>query len=646
MLGAIMKLGLASVLAGVGLLAGTLTLFAAAPAERPNILWITVEDMSPNLGCYGDSYATTPNLDRFSKEAVRYTRAFATAPVCSPARSCLITGLYATSLGTQRLRSDFPIPDSVMGFPAYLRAAGYYTSNNVKTDYNTADEPRLIEESWDECSAQAGWRGRRPGQPFFSVINLMTTHQSRTSVWSFEEFAQQVGSRLEPRLRHDPERAPLPPYYPETDLARRTLARYYDCITVMDQEVGQILADLKADGLADNTIVFYYSDHGMGLPRGKRVLQDSGLQVPLMLRFPDKWRHLAPASAAVALDRLVSFVDFPPTVLSLAGVGIPAYMQGTAFLGPKAGPARQFVYGARDRVDEAFDVSRSVRDGRWLYIRNFMPQLPWMQLERFSDQSDFRREFLRLAAVGALNDAQMSYAQTPRAPEELYDTLNDPDQLNNLAGVWEHRGEVVRLRGVLRDWMLETRDLGLLPEAEAWTITAGTTPREWALAQEQCPTSALLKAAALVDGQRTIREVRGDLDSADPAVRYWAAMALANRGESDAAASRLLRRALRDEAASVRIIAAGAVCRNGDPEAGLPVLKQALEGEDVNAVLFAARTLELLGETARPLLPGMKQVLAQAGSKEAEHPNWMFVRFALEEATERLAAAAPVGSGP
>jgi arylsulfatase A-like enzyme len=351
MFGGIMKHALASALGGLGLLSGTLAVTAAAPAERPNILWITVEDMSPNLGCYGDRYATTPNLDRFAGEAVRYTRAFATAPVCSPSRSCLITGLYATSLGTQRLRSNFPIPDAIKGFPAYLRAAGYYTSNNVKTDYNTADEPRLIRESWDECSGKANWRGRKPGQPFFSVINLMTTHQSRTSVWSFEEFERQVGSRLDPGLRHDPERAPLPPYYPETDLARRTLARYYDCITVMDQEVGQILADLAADGLAGNTIVFYYSDHGMGMPRGKRVLQDSGMQVPLMVRFPEKWRHFAPGGPDEALDRLVSFVDFPPTVLSLAGVDIPDHMQGTAFLGAKAGPARQFVYGARDRVD-------------------------------------------------------------------------------------------------------------------------------------------------------------------------------------------------------------------------------------------------------------------------------------------------------
>jgi uncharacterized sulfatase len=291
-------------------------------------------------------------------------------------------------------------------------------------------------------------------------------------------------------------------------------------------------------------------------------------------------------------------------------------------------------------------VARSVRDGRWLYIRNFMPQLPWMQLERYSDQSDFRREFLRLAEDGALNDAQMTYAGSPRAAEELYDTWNDPHQLHNLAGVRKHQGELVRLRGALRDWMVETRDLGLLPEAEAWDITAGTTPREWALAQEQCPNAGLISAAGVGGGAAAGGESGLFAStSSDPASRYWATITKAAR-ETDVAVSRLVfGGALIDEAPSVRIIAAGAVCRNGDAGAGLPVLKRALESDDVNVLLLAARTLELLGETARPLLPEMKKVLAQAAARESEHPNWMFVRFALEEATERLAAGDLAGNG-
>ncbi|MCX7826002.1 MAG: sulfatase, partial [Verrucomicrobiae bacterium] len=268
----------------------------AVTTSRPNILWITAEDISPNLGCYGDTYATTPNLDRLAGEGVRYTRAFASAPVCAPARSCLITGMYATSLGTQRLRSQFPIPDAFKGFPTWLRAAGYYCSNNVKTDYNTANEQAIIAASWDECSAQAHWRRRKPGQPFFSVFNIMTTHQSRTSVWPFEQFERMIAKELKPEERHDPSKAPLPPYYPDTPAARRAWARYHDCITAMDKEVGRILGELAGDGLADDTIVFFYGDNGMGMPRGKRTLYDTGLHEPLIIRFPAKFRRFAPAA--------------------------------------------------------------------------------------------------------------------------------------------------------------------------------------------------------------------------------------------------------------------------------------------------------------------------------------------------------------
>ena len=344
-------------------LAASLTASAAepqpspAPVGRPNVLWITAEDISPDLGCYGDAYAATPNIDRLAREGVRYTHAFATAPVCSPARSCLITGLYATSLGTQHLRSLFPIPDEFQGYPAYLRKAGYYCTNNEKTDYNTANERAIIAASWDESSGRAHWRKRPAGQPFFSVFNLMVSHQSRASVWSFEQFEAMISKVLTPAERHDPDRAPVPPYYPDTPTVRRTLARYYDCVTAMDKEVGRILDELAADGLAEDTVVFFYGDNGRGLPRGKRTLYDTGLHEPFIIRFPQKYQHLAPAAPGQTTDRLVSFVDFAATVLSLTGLQPPPYMQGVAFLGPHAGPPREVVYGARDRVDEAYDLS-------------------------------------------------------------------------------------------------------------------------------------------------------------------------------------------------------------------------------------------------------------------------------------------------
>jgi N-sulfoglucosamine sulfohydrolase len=334
------------------------------PGWQPNIVWITAEDMSLTLGCYGDEYAVTPHLDRLATQSVRYTRAFANAPVCSPARSCLITGCYPTSLGTQHMRSAFPLPEGMRGFPALLRASGYFTTNNVKTDYNTSHAQAIVKASWDESSERAHWRNRDRKRPFFSVFNLMESHQSRTMVWPYERFVQEIQSQLAPEEIHDPDLAPLPPYYPDTPIVRRTVARFYDCVTLMDRRVGEILRQLEEDGLAEETIVFFFSDHGSGLPRHKRALLDSGMHVPLLIRFPEKYRHLATASPGETVDRLVSFVDFAPTLLSLAGIEIPDEMQGRAFLGEQSGEPREYAFGHRDRVDEAFDLSVAVDVGR------------------------------------------------------------------------------------------------------------------------------------------------------------------------------------------------------------------------------------------------------------------------------------------
>ncbi|MEM7012264.1 MAG: sulfatase, partial [Verrucomicrobiota bacterium] len=397
---------------------------AAAAEDRPNILWYTAEDMSPVLGCYGDDYSYTPNIDKLASEGVRYTNAFATAPVCSPARSTLITGVYATSMGTQRLRSQFPIPKNIVGFPKYLRDLGYYTTNNVKTDYNCAQHQRLIDESWDEVSENAHWSGKKEGQPFFHIFNDMDSHQSRSMVWPYQDFVDKIRSQLPKDLHHDPAKAPIPPYWPDTEITRREQARFYDCVSVMDKHFGEMLEQLEKDGLADNTIVFFYSDHGSGMPRHKRNLQDTGMHVPLIIRFPEKWKHLAPAAPGETVDQLVSFVDFAPTMLSILGVDIPEYMMGTAFLGEQAGEPREYVYGARDRVDEAADLSRSVRDKRWLYIRNFMPHISPNQPCFWPGQGDIRKEIHELADAGkiAKDTPAWAYAGPRKAREELYDT--------------------------------------------------------------------------------------------------------------------------------------------------------------------------------------------------------------------------------
>ncbi len=614
---------------------------AGGAERRPNVLWLTAEDLSPNLGCYGDAYARTPALDALAKEAVRYSGAFATAPVCSPARSCLITGMYATTLGTQRLRSQFPIPRNIRGLPAYLRDAGYYCSNNVKTDYNIRGEAAFVADAWDESSPQAHWRKRKPGQPFFAVFNIMTTHQSRTSVWPREQFEREVGVKLLPAERHDPAAASLPPYYPDTLEARRAWARYHDCIALMDREVGELLGQLAADGLADDTIVFFFGDNGMGMPRGKRMLYDSGLHEPLIVRFPKGWRNLAPAGPGETVDRLVSFVDFAPTVLSLCGVEIPCHVEGRAFLGPAAGQPRRLVYGARDRVDEVFDLSRSVRDDRWLYIRNYMPHLSAMPPERFSDGSAFRQELKRLAAEGRLGPPQLTYAAPRRAAEELYDTASDTHQVHNLAALPEHQARLETMRAELRDWQLETRDAGFLTEPQVWErLGEKMTPFELARDAERYPIRRLLDAAGLGGRGDAWREQVELLADGDGGVRYWAAMGLGAAGKLPETARAALRQRLSDSSPVVRIEAAGALARMGETGEPLAVLAEALAADSPEVALHAARTLELLGERAREALPAMRRALdlARANEKSGDMP--MFIRFSLEAAMETLKADA------
>lgn len=615
----------------IALLLGT-----AHAAERPNILWLTAEDMSPNMGCYGDEQALTPRLDELAKQGVRYERAFSTAPVCSPSRSCLITGMYATSLGTQRLRSAFPVPADVKPFTVPLREAGYYCTNNVKTDYNMRDEQDFIGRAWDESSNTAHWRGKRDGQSFFAVFNFMTTHQSRTSAWSHDEFEKEVGSKLSMGERHDPAHMTPPPFYPDTPGAKQAWARYHDCITLMDRQAGELLDQLAADGLAEDTIVFFYADHGMGMPRGKRCLQDSGLRVPLIIRFPKKWAHLAPARPGSVSDRLVSFVDFAPTVLSLCGVEALRQFQGSAFLGKDAGTPRAFVYGARDRVDEAFDLSRSVRDGRWLYIRNFMPHLSWMQPEGYSDQSTFRRELKRLAAENKLTGGARLYAAPRRPLEGLYDTQADPAQLQNLAGDVAHQDRLLRMRSELRRWQLETRDAGFLTEPDLWSrLNPGETPCGFAQLEERYPLERLLDVADVVAGEAESARQREWLSDADAGVRYWAALGLRARPELDAEDRGALRAALDDESPAVRVEAATALADHGEAATALPVLQDALKHPSREIALHAARALELLGPVARPLHPDMQSVLETMREAEKSHDTMaMFVRFALEAALQ------------
>jgi len=622
--------------AAVGGLLGARALAAGKHKARPNVLWITCEDMSPVLGCWGDKHAHTPNLDKLAGESVRYTNVFATAPVCSPVRSCLITGVLASSLGTANLRSAMPIPRKMTGFPSYLRAAGYYCTNNVKTDYNTANAPAIIKASWDECSNKAHWRNRPKGKPFFAIFNDMTSHQSRTMVWPYEQFQKDVQSRLAAPLRHDPAKMTVPPYYPDTPIVRRTIARFHDCVSVMDQNTGRLLKQLEEDGLAEDTIVFFYSDHGSGLPRHKRLVLDSGMRVPLLVRFPAKYRHLAPASPGETVDRLLSFVDFPPTVLSLLGLPVPDYMQGVPFLGRASGPPRTHVFGHRDRVDEAFDLARMVRDDNWLYVRNYMPHLSYNQPSYYSDLGEIRGDITRLAAAGKLTTAaQKHYAGPRRAIEELYDTANDPHQVRNLASDPKHAARLERMRNRLRAWILGKRDLGFLPELEMVARSPHSTPFEMARDDAKYPLERILAVAELVGTGETGRpkQIRL-LKDPDAAVRYWAGVGLHALGEQARPAVGALTGALADPSPAVRIEAAWALAGLIPGDAPLKVLAGELESADNRAALRAARALEMLGPRARPALGAMRRALGAA--RKGKGDGAMFLRFALDPAVKKL----------
>jgi N-sulfoglucosamine sulfohydrolase len=420
---------------------------------QPNILWISCEDISPHLGCYGDSVAHTPNLDILASQGIKYNNVYTSAPVCAPCRSGIITGMYQTSIGTHHMRTshrseNLPTPYEavpppyVKTFTEYLRAAGYYCTNNVKTDYQFASPVT----AWDECSNTAHYKNRPDRQtPFFAVFNLEITHESKN--W-------------QPPENTDPSSVEVPPYYPDNKLVRKNIARLYDNIAKLDSIIGNILQELEDEGLAENTVVFFWSDHGDGLPRAKRWLYDSGTRIPLIIRWPGYIRE------GVTSDRMICSIDFGPTVLSVAGVPVPKHMQGKAFLGARKKQPRNYVFAARDRFDESYDMVRTVRDKKFRYIRNYYPLKPYVLWVPYRNRMPIMQELIRLSVKDSLEGAQKIWFSDTRPPEELYDCEKDPHQINNLADDPEYREILKRLSGRLNRWMINTNDMGKIPETE------------------------------------------------------------------------------------------------------------------------------------------------------------------------------------
>lgn len=583
-----------------------------APSPQPNILWISCEDISPHIGCYGDPHAHTPTIDGFAGQGVRYTNAFTVAGVCAPSRSGIITGMYPSTLGSQHMRCDAQLPDLVKPFPHYLRQAGYYCTNNVKTDYNF----KAPETTWDESSRKAHWRNRPDGKPFFSVFNLTVCHESKI-VARGDAFAK-LTARLTPEQRQDPAKLELPPYYPDTPAARRDWANNYELITAMDYQVSDVLRELAADNLAADTIVFFWSDHGVGLPRAKRWLYDSGTHVPLVVRIPEGLRAGGQGEPGTVNDELVSFIDLAPTVLNLAGVEAPEHIQGRAFLGAGLELPREYVYGARDRMDERYDIIRAVRDQRYRYIRNYETFKPYYQYMNTPEKGATMKELRRLHKAGDLPAAAELFMADHKPPEELYDLHDDPHEINNLAGSAEHREVLERMRTAHARWMDETRDVGLIPEPELigrekqlgnrYAILRQPETRELLPRLRAVADLAVQDASAMPKLEQSLRDE-------EPAVRYWAAIGLGNLGKEAAPAAEALTSALKDDSAVVRIAAARALSIMGKERAALPVLIQELGSEQEWVRLNAAIVIDLIGDIARPVIPALHEALKDKQNK-------------------------------
>ena len=583
--------------------------FAVNAADRPNIVWLSCEDMSPNLGCYGDPVAKTPTIDKLAARGIRFTNACSVAGVCAPSRSSIITGIYPSSLGTHLMRCQAPLPDFVKTFPTYLRQAGYFCTNNQKTDYQFKPPAG----TWDESSAKAHWRHRpKKDQPFFAVFNFTGSHES--AIVSAEK-NNQVTKGL-PKTSRDEAAKTLPPYYPDTPAVRDEWGRFYDGIAATDRWVGEHLRELEEEGLLDNTIVFFWSDHGVGLPRGKRTIYESGVNVPLVVAYPSTFKD-APKGAED--DRLVSLMDLGPTVLNLAGVPIPERIDGRPFLGPNLPPPRTELYLIRDRMDERYDIIRGVRTKQYRYIVNYQPWKPTYQHVAYGEQSTILQEIRRLKKEGTLEIKGMS-DQPSKPVEELYDITKDPHEVVNLADSPEHQEILQSLRNKEIAWSDETRDLGLLPEAEIARRQTSATSRH-AILRDAGGIALLtrLRQVALAAGQpeKNVDALTKSLADPDPAVRYWGIVGLGNLKEGASAFRDQVLAAIVDQPPVVHVAAGRYLARSGYLDEGLAKLRVGLEDKSPWVRLEAALFAEELGDKANPLI----SYLTRAAQGEEDETN-------------------------
>lgn len=448
----------------------------ASEDKRPNIILILAEDLSPKVGFAGDQLAHSPTLDKLAQESIVFTNAFTTAGVCAPSRSSLIMGAHQQTLGTMHMRTssgsrlygpghnyEAVPPANIKAFPEILRRAGYYTANNVKTDYQIG-KPFTI---WDESSTEASWRKRPEGKPFFYMTMQPYTHEVHTWPPSMNNGRPEIqkdyirNAKFDEMKTHFTDRSEIevPPYYPDTPKVRETIARQYDNVPLVDNMTAELLSQLEEDGLLENTIIIWSTDHGDGLPRAKRSLYDTGIKVPMLIRFPDGY------GKGTHFDEMISFVDIAPTILSLAGVEVPDYMQGQVFLGENKEKPRKYVYAAADRFDEFHSRLKSVRSENYKYIRNYRPDIPFYERLDYRENQPLMEDLWLGLEQGTLTEVQKKYFVTG-IEEELYDLHNDPHEIHNLASDNQYSEILQEHREALDAWVAETGDLSAIPEPD------------------------------------------------------------------------------------------------------------------------------------------------------------------------------------
>lgn len=502
---------------------------STAPEEKPNILWLTYEDTSPQfIGCYGNPDAKTPNIDKLAADGVRYDCAFSTAAVSSPSRFALFTGMHGAKYSSGHHRSKYPMPEHIRGFASYLREAGYYTTNNSKTDYNIADEKRYINEAWDESSNKADWRTRKEGQPFFAIYNSFPSHQSRVMTNPWDVYTTQVLDHLTDDEKTEGGSLEMPSFYNNTPEMQRQHSRVYNAITLTDKEFGEWIAKLEEDGLRESTIIFCFADHGEGITRAKTSHFGLSYRVPFIAYFPEKFAHLSPhGTAGVVTDELISFEDMATTMLSICGVEVPDYLEGRIFLGEDREPEKKYHYPSTDRADQSTDMARSVTDGEYIYTRIFYPYMSSMQWNKYLDVSTLNKEIRRDYKDGKLNEVQSRILE-PRQSEYLFNIKKDKWEETNLINNPEQQERVAEMREALTTRLLDIRDAHFIPE---YYLLTKDKPIPFEVRQDNdfYPVEEVVALTMLpVDEASTTEAQLQALKHSSPVMRYWGAVGLYN----------------------------------------------------------------------------------------------------------------------